>query len=369
MHFLIYIAHPAQYHFCKFIVRDLQKRGHIIKLVIKSKDILENLLQEDGVPYENILPEVRKYKTLGLFLSMLKRDYRLYKIARKIKPDILLGSDTCVTHVGWIIRKPCFGIGEDDFKIVKKLDWLMMPFATGVMAPEVCNLGPFEKKKIAYNGYMKLAYLHPVVFKPDEEFIRKAKLKTPYCLIRMVKLSAHHDNKMKGLNRFIVKEIIQKLESKGYQVYIDSEEMLPADLSNYKLHIKKSWMHQMLTFSTIVISDSQSFSVEAAMLGVPSIRYNDFAGKISVLEELEHKYQLTFGIHTSHKERLFEKIDELLSDKELLQTFRKRKDLMLEEKINVCEFFVWFIDSFPESLKKVKSHVVNNQFMTDVVSL
>ena len=105
------------------------------------------------------------------------------------------------------------------------------------------------------------------------------------------------------------------------------------------------------------------------MLGVPSIRYNDFAGKISVLEELEHKYQLTFGIHTSHKERLFEKIDELLSDKELLQTFRKRKDLMLEEKINVCEFFVWFIDSFPESLKKVKSHVVNNQFMTDVVSL
>ena len=40
-------------------------------------------------------------------------------------------------------------------------------------------------------------------------------------------------------------------------------------------------------------------AVEAAMLGTPSLRFNDFAGKIGVLEELEHKYELTFAIPPS----------------------------------------------------------------------
>ncbi len=32
---------------------------------------------------------------------------------------------------------------------------------------------------------------------------------------------------------------------------------------------------------------------EAAVLGTPSIRFNDFVGKLGYLEDLEHKYGLT----------------------------------------------------------------------------
>jgi predicted glycosyltransferase len=76
-------------------------------------------------------------------------------------------------------------------------------------------------------------------------------------------------------------------------------------------------------------------AAEAAVLGTPSIRFNDFVGEISYLEELEHKYQLTFGIRTSDQEKLFEKTKELIEESDLSETFRSRKEIMLNEKTDL----------------------------------
>jgi len=83
----------------------------------------------------------------------------------------------------------------------------------------------------------------------------------------------------------------------------------------------------------MLISDSQSMSMEAAMLGVPSIRFSDFAGRISVLEELEYKYKLTYGISTDHPEKLIEKLTELLNEPDLAGTFQFRRNKMLSDKL------------------------------------
>ena len=94
----------------------------------------------------------------------------------------------------------------------------------------------------------------------------------------------------------------------------------------------------------------------SAMLGVPSIRFNDFAGKISVLEELEHKYGLTYGIKTDQPERLFEKIDELLAMPNFREEFQHRRQKMLADKIDVTAFLVWFIENYPQSAKIMKEN-------------
>lgn len=124
----------------------------------------------------------------------------------------------------------------------------------------------------------------------------------------------------------------------------------------------------MLAFASLIISDSQSLSVEAAILGIPSIRINGFVGRISVLEELEHRYGLTYGIHPSDKNAIITKIQELLSDPDLPKTFRKKKDQMLQDKINVHDFFVWFLDNFPDSWDRVKSGIVDKKFMNSLTS-
>jgi predicted glycosyltransferase len=107
-----------------------------------------------------------------------------------------------------------------------------------------------------------------------------------------------------------------------------------------------------MAFAFLIISDSQSMSVEASLLGVPSIRFNDFAGKISVLEELEHKYRLTYGIPSSDPQGLLMKVDEFMKDKNLKKNFVERKNCMLKEKINTLDFMVWYLDSFPQSMNE-----------------
>ena len=113
-------------------------------------------------------------------------------------------------------------------------------------------------------------------------------------------------------------------------------------------------MHHILAGSEIFICDSQSMSVEAAMLGVPSIRYSSFVGRISVLEELEKKYRLTFGVNVGDEEGLLLLVKSILNNLDYKSKFQVRKEKMLEDKIDVSSFLVWFILNYPESKEVLK---------------
>ena len=75
------------------------------------------------------------------------------------------------------------------------------------------------------------------------------------------------------------------------------------------------------------------------MLGVPSIRFSDFVGRISVLEELEHKYQLTVGIPADEPRSLLEAIDRLVSEEYSKVLWAERRARMLSEKVDVAAFW------------------------------
>ena len=60
---LIYIGHPAQYMFLRKTIKVLRSRGKDIKILIKSKDILEQLLINDNESYHNILTK-SKYQQI-----------------------------------------------------------------------------------------------------------------------------------------------------------------------------------------------------------------------------------------------------------------------------------------------------------------
>ena len=105
-------------------------------------------------------------------------------------------------------------------------------------------------------------------------------------------------------------------------------------------------MHNALYFATMYIGDSQTMAAEAAVLGTPSIRYNDFVGKLSYLEELEHEYQLTFGISTGQQQLLYSKVKELLQTKNLKQEFEKRRKVMLSKTEDVASIWMnYFIEN------------------------
>jgi predicted glycosyltransferase len=345
---LVYLHHPSQFHVFKNCITELKKSFEIL-IIATHKDILTNLLDEQGFEYINILPEGRKGNKFSIALSLLKQDYRLLKICLTHKPKLLIGTSTEITHVGRLLGIKSYFFIEDDISVVPLVGLLAHPFATKIVSPEVCNNGRWNNKTIKYRGYQKLAYLHPNVFTPDYSVAsRYLPSKRPYCIIRLSSLDAHHDTSASGISNEFISQIINILKP-IYNVFITTERRLSEEFSEYQLSINPLDIHHLLAFASIFIGDSQSMAVEAAMLGTPNIRISSFSGKISVLEELEHQYQLTFGIHPKEESTILETIEQLISDNLLQQKFQTRRQKMLSEKIDVT---AWLIELFSKETKK-----------------
>jgi predicted glycosyltransferase len=359
MKILFALNHPAHYHLFKYSIKELINRGNNVIITIKEKDVLENLLNSDGVPYNKINKKHLRKGFVSIlsksFIELLSQDFKLNRLIKKNKPDILVGTDVAITHVGALNKITSIVLNEDDFEVNKLFCAFSYPFASYILSPSVCNVGRFQHKKISYSGYQKLAYLHPKRFIPDKTVVNKYINSKRYFLIRLVSLTAGHDieKKHKGINDMFLLKIIQYLSNHG-SVYITSERDVSILFKKYQLKIDPVDIHHIMYYSSLFISDSQSMSVEAAVLGVPSIRFSSFAGKISVLEELENKYKLTFGIHPDNPETLMNRIEQLLSMENLRKEFAKRRKKMLSDKIDLTVFMVWFIENYPESVEIMK---------------
>lgn len=356
MRLLFYIGHPAQYHFFKSVITQLKAKGHQVVILIKTKDVLEKLLINDGIDYENIQVKVRKNSFFSILLASLSRTYKVIKYARINQTDILIGTDASVAQAAYFLRKKSITTLEDDYGVIKKLADLTYPFTSSILVPIICDVGKWRSKKIGYEGYMKLAYLHPNIFKSNENLKNEYIKESNYILIRLSQLAAHHDVGIKGLNYHHIKKIIHISEKLGYKTYISAEAVLQEELTPYQLKIHPEHIHHVLSYAALLISDSQSMSVESAILGIPSIRFSDFSGKISVLEELEHKYRLTFGVKTDNTNKLISLTTDLLSKPNIRTEFQKRRETMLSDKIDVTAFLYWFIINYPNSVEIMKQN-------------
>lgn len=369
MKIIFALNHPAHYHLLKNPYKALSAMGHEIIFVIKDKDILEKLMISENVVYVRLTKKrigQNKFSILAKGLvDLLIQDINLFRIVKKFSPDLMAGTDYSITHVGKLLHVPSIVINEDDFDINKFFCKLAYPFSRSIISPTVCNVGRYQAKKISYNGYQKLSYLHPAVFTPDPEIVSKyISPAEKFFLLRLVSFSAGHDIEMNhgGLENHYIQDLIDLLLPHG-KVFITSESRIPNIFEKYKLNIDIKDIHHILAYATLFIADSQSMIVEAAMLGTPNIRFNSFVGKISVLEELEQKFGLTIGIHNSNPANLMSQVNEMLKDDLLKDKYAQKRKQMLLEKINVNSFLIWFIGNYPKSAEIIrKDPMYQNNF-------
>ncbi len=353
MTYLFYFGHPAQFHFYKNIVKALKEEDNNVFLFIKKKDVLEELVKETGWEYQNILPNERNKSKLSTFLSILKRDIIISKKVIRHRPDMLISSDPSFSHVGFIFRIPCLNFMDDDYDATGYYAGITYPFTTTIITPDSVRVGRWEHKRVSYKGYMKLAYLRPNWFSPDVSRIGSLESKG-YFMIRLSGLGAHHDSGERGISISLLKLIIERLTPYG-KVIISSEGNIDPEFISYKMNIRPTDIHHILFHAKALISDSQSMSGEAAILGVPSLRISSFKGKLSVLEELEHRYGLTFAFKPEHTNAIIKKIAELTEMPDLNEVFQQRRHKMLLEKIDVTAFAIRFIKNYLRSNPKLIS--------------
>lgn len=347
------LGHPAHFHLYKNVIQTLIDNGYKTKIVISEKDILVDLMNSAGFQFETIASSNFNENAFQKANKLIKSTRKLIKITEMFKPKLLIGCLSQIAWVGYLKRIPSVFNAEDDIDYTYLQAIITYPFIKHILSPEPTNVGFFKRKKISYAGYHKLAYLHPKRFQLDENIVYSKIPREKFTIIRLVNLNAYHDINAKGISQILLMKLIKSLEKHG-NVYITSETPLTKELEKYKLNINPIHIHHFLAAASLFVGDSQSMAVEAAILGTPCIKYNDFAGKISVLEELEKKYKLTIGLNTRQESQLFSTIEDILRQSK--EEYQLRKETLLKEKIDVSAFFQWFIENYPNSAQTMKEN-------------
>lgn len=352
MNVLFDLGHPAHVHFFKYVMRNLERDGHEIKICVREREnVVKSLLTAYGFSYEVL--EINKPGLLNKFIGMVKNDWRLNKISSQFKPDLFVSlASPYSAQVSRFRRKP--SIIFTDSEPTRIILWMTIPFARTIITP--AGFGKdFGKKHIRINGFKETAYLHPHWFKPNPEVLTYLGVEADekFVIFRFNAFDSSHDYGIKGFSLEAKRKMVRTI-GKKVKVFISSEIPLPEDLSEYALNIPTHMMHDALSYASLLISDTQTSTTEAACLGTPAIRCNSFVGStdMSNFVELEKTYNLIFNY--SNPECVLEKAIELLDNEHVKQEWNEKKNILFRDKIDVTEFMTGFIERYPDSLIRMK---------------
>lgn len=337
MNILFEVRHPAHVHHFNPLIKSAISCGDEVLVLATEKEMTTELLREYEIPFR-VYGENRK----GVFskvVEILKQDVKMLRALQKFKPDVVIGRPSHpLTFMSWLLNIPSLIFAEDDVNTVFFNALIAHPFASVIVAPSSTDLWRFSKKKLAYLGTQKLAYIRPCADSVVRAVKEKYGMQRPYVLLRISSLSASHDRAALGFNEQIIDGLIARLEP-TFEVYISSEKPLAEHLERRRINVLNKDIHAFMSGAQLFISDSQSMTIEAAYLGVPNIRFSSFVGKINAFEELERK-GISCGIHPDEGEaELYRKVDTISSDLDQTE-FKMRRDEVLKTKTDITKMSV-----------------------------
>ena len=353
MRILFNVAHPAQVHLFRNALQTLMDHGHECRITAINKEVSLKLLDSFGFDYDAI--GRARPTPFGKGLELLRIDAKLLQIARSFHPDLLVGGvgNAYVAHVGKLIRKP--SIIFDDTEHAAIQHHLTDPFVSAICTPS-CYTKDLGEKQVRYNGYHELAYLHPNRFTPDPAVLAELGLTEgdPFIIVRFVSWDANHDIGHTGLTLDNKRKMIHEFEKYG-RVFITSEKPLVGEFEKYRISVFPEKMHDLLYYATLLYGESATMASECAVLGTHAI-FCDFAGR-GYTDEEERDYNLVynFKLDESSQEKSIERAVELLQDPALKEKGREKQKRLLNDKIDVTAFMVWFIENYPQSVVAMKN--------------
>lgn len=353
----IFVYTPAQVHFYKNIAKNLEENGNNVIFLARDYGDTLPVMDEIGIKYHvfSKSSESKFSKMIDLPFSF----FRAYGYLNNIKPDILLGSCGVESHTSLLFKIPsiAFSDSEPHINIFFLIQYkIFMPFTNSIITPD-SFLDDLGKKQIKVESFKELSYLHPNFFKPDASIFDLLKIdkNEEFVILRFNAFDAIHDT---GIGSFSLEEkrkLVKKLE-KYARVFISSEKKIPKDLEKYMLRIPKHKIHDCLYYAKLIITDTQTMTTEAGILGTPAIRCNSFVGKNDMgnFTELEQKYGLIFNYRSPIQ--AIQKAEELIQNPNLKEEWKSKKQKLLNDKINLTAFMVWYIENFPKSFKEMKEN-------------
>lgn len=350
MRIVVDVNHPGHVHYFKHFIWEMKKKGHEVLVTASEKDITFKLLEKYDLEFENMgsygTSLVRKLANIPII------DIRYYRLMRSFKPDIFVGFGSIrAAHVSFLLRKPCINF-EDTEHSTEQIR-LYLPFVTTVCTPS-CYTQDLGKKQIRFNGYMELASLHPDRFTPNPAVLTELGLAEddPFIIVRFVSWQASHDVGQHGIRDKV--GLVKALEQYG-RVLITSEGALPPELQPYQIRVSPEKLHDLLYYATLYVGEGGTTASECAVLGTHAIYVNSLG--LGYVAEEDEKYHLVsdFSRRDCTDETVLAEARRLLQNPNLRREGKEKGEALVQDKIDVTAFMVWFVENYPESIDLMKS--------------
>jgi uncharacterized protein len=350
---LIDISHPAHVHLFRNLITKLKSNGHYVFVTAKSIPIVEQLLNAYNISFLNLGKKSDNIFRKGI--DQIFYNKKIYKIVKRNNIELSIGTSISIAQVSRITKMKSLILDDDDDEVEPLFVKFGHRFSNTILSPDCINRK--TNKNIPYKGYHELAYLHPSVFKPDPEVLQEVGLKKneKFFILRFVAFKGHHDLNAKGFDLNQKKQLINLLLKYG-KIFITSEREIESSLNKYRLSVSPEKIHSLLFYANAFFGDSQTMTSEAAILGTPALKYNTFAGKLSVPNELEEKYRLCYSYQPDQFDNFINKAKELLEIPTLKQEWEHRCQKMLQDKIDISAFLLWFVENYPISFQILKNN-------------
>lgn len=276
MRILIDTGHPVHIHFFAPIAHRLIQSGHEVLFSIREKDCSLSIIKSYNLPF--------KTKGRGSYSIFFKPFYFLsalktiYFISKDFKPDLFLSfASPYASVVASVLNKS--HIVFDDTEGDPLVQTVNKSLATKIVTP-VSFQQKLGEKQLFINAFKEQAYLKDYTFSPEAG---------NYILVRLVNHGAMHDLFSKVWHEQDRFDFIRELAQK-YSMVISSEIPLPVDLKPFEYSRSPEDLHAVMSRAKMVIGESATVSMEAAVLGVPAV-YIDYNTR-GYIETLEREYGL-----------------------------------------------------------------------------
>jgi predicted glycosyltransferase len=352
MNYLFDISHPGHAHLFRHTIGQLKAEGHKVVVTARQHAVIERLLTHFGFRYHII--GGKRGSVAGKVAEVLRQDWAMLRLVLREKINVGVCSGIVVPHVSPFTSIHTLLLDDDDDAVEPFIVRLGHPFTGAVLSPAAINRA--TPKNIAYPGTHELAYLHPARFTPDFEVCRQAGLLPgePYFILRFVAFKGHHDGGESGIAPHQKRELIAKLSPYG-RVFITSESPVEPELEPFRIPVAPEHIHSFMAHAALFIGDSQTMTSEAAVLGVPALKCNTFAGRLSVPNLLEERYGLCQAWHPRDFNLMTDRAIQLIQNPNLKQEWQIKRQRLLNEMVDVAGFLTWFVRDYPHTRHQITS--------------
>ncbi len=336
------ITHPKHFHQFKHLITALEKDNNVL-ILARNKDVVISLLE--GLDTEQFIYDDFGKNILAKIILIPKLLIKYARVMRKFKPDLVISRSSAYSAFVCKFRKTKTIIFPDS-EVVTLTKKFVAPWSDLIITPQNYTID-YGKKHYRVSGFFEESYLGPDYFRVDENIIQAniADINEKFFFLRFVSWQANHDVNQFGFSPEQKRKLVGYLSKHG-RVLISSEKKIEPEFEKYRIRIAPRDVHHILSNAWLYAGDSQSMATEAALLGVPALRYNSFVGEKDMSNFIKLEKEMDLLYNFSDFDKMFKKVKEMMKNPNLKAKWTEKRKLFFDKAGDINQESLKIISDF-----------------------